>query len=66
MKCHLSNDSSDEDNEDIEHITMNVNKFIKQKLKNTNELKRRKRPKKKKKAWKEESRKEEANYALMG
>ncbi|CAL9094294.1 unnamed protein product, partial [Musa textilis] len=33
---------------------------------NTNELERRKRPKKKKKAWKEESRKEEANYALMG
>ncbi|CAL9132677.1 unnamed protein product, partial [Musa textilis] len=43
---------------------MNVNKFIKQKLKNTNELEWRKRPKKK--ACKEESRKEEANYTLMG
>ncbi|CAL9093986.1 unnamed protein product [Musa textilis] len=63
-ECHLSDDSSDEDNDDIEHITMNVNKFIKQKLKSTNELERRKRPKKKKKGCKEESSKEEAKWAL--
>ncbi|CAL9075101.1 unnamed protein product, partial [Musa textilis] len=60
-ECHLSDDSSDED---IEHITMNINKFIKQKLKSTNELERRKRPKKKKKGYKEESSKEEAKWAL--
>ncbi|CAL9097919.1 unnamed protein product [Musa textilis] len=63
MKCHLSDDSSDEDNENFELQTLNFNKFIKQKSKIDNELKRRKRPKKKK-ACKEESSKEEAKWAL--
>ncbi|CAL9105961.1 unnamed protein product [Musa textilis] len=65
-ECHLSDDSSDEDNEGIE-LLMNLNKFIKQKSKIDNELERRKRSKKKKKkkkACKEESSREEAKWAL--
>ncbi|CAL9086983.1 unnamed protein product [Musa textilis] len=65
MKCHLSDDSSDEDNENFELRTLNLNKFIKQKCKINNELKQRKRPKKRK-TLEEESSDETTNWALMG
>ena len=64
---HLSNDSSDDDNDELEFRTLNLNKFIKQKSKMNNELERRKRPKKRK--AKDESRTskgEMANWALTG
>ncbi|CAL9106613.1 unnamed protein product [Musa textilis] len=69
MEYHLRESSSDEDDgdENFELLTMNFKKFIKQKLKNKNELERKKRPKKK--APKDESRITEgemANCALMG
>ncbi|CAL9132439.1 unnamed protein product [Musa textilis] len=54
-ECHLSDDSSDEDNKNFELRILNLNKFIKQKSKINNELERRKLPKMKKK------RKEESN-----
>ena len=63
---HLSDDSSDEDNDELELRTLNLNKFIKQKSKINNELERRKRPKKRK-ATKDESRTskgETSNWAL--
>ena len=65
---HLSDDSSDEDNDELKLRTLNLNKFIKQKSKINNELERRKRPKKRK-ATKDESRTskgETANWALTG
>ncbi|CAL9076263.1 unnamed protein product [Musa textilis] len=68
MKCHLSDDSSDEDNKNFELRTLNLNKFIKQKSKTNNELERRKRTKKRK-ALKDESRTskgETAKCALTG
>ena len=52
---HLSDDSSDEDNDELELRTLNLNKFIKQKSKIDNELEQRKWPKKRK-ATKDESR----------
>ena len=65
---HLSDDSSDEDIDELELRTLTLNKFIKQKSKMNNELERRKRPKKRK-APKDESRTskcETANWALTG
>ncbi|CAL9121338.1 unnamed protein product [Musa textilis] len=67
-ECHLSYNSSDENIVENLELLMNLNKFIKQKLKNTNELERRKRPKKKK-APKDKSRTSEgeiANCAFTG
>ena len=65
---HLSDDSSDEDNDELELRTLTLNKFIKQKSKINNELEWRKRPKKRK-APKDESRTskgETTNWALTG
>ena len=65
---HLSDNSSDEDNDELELRTLTLNKFIKQKSKMNNELERRKRPKKWK-APKDESRTskgETTNWALTG
>ena len=42
---HLSDDSSNEDNDELELQTLTLNKFIKQKSKINNKLERRKRPK---------------------
>ena len=73
-ECHLSDDSSDEDNDELELRTLNLNKFIKQKSKINNKLERRKRPKKKNTKWDESSSSEDeekikkgevVNYALI-
>ncbi|CAL9074325.1 unnamed protein product [Musa textilis] len=48
IKYYLSDDSSDEDNEEDIELLMNLDKFIKQKSKNKNELESRMRPKKRK------------------
>ena len=63
---HLSDDSSDEDNDELELRTLNLNNFIKQKSKINNELERRKR-RKKRNATKDESKTfkgETTNWAL--
>ena len=65
---HLSDDSSDEDNDELELRTLNLNKFIKQKSKINNKLEWRKRSKKKK-ATKDKSKTskgETTNWALTG